>query len=51
MARIAKAVAPGMPHHITQGGDQRQQTFFCDEDYHLESHGIVLFEPYIVEDA
>jgi putative transposase len=26
-------VAPGYPHHITQRGNRRQQTFFCDEDY------------------
>jgi len=33
MARIARAVAPGYPHHITQRGNRGQQTFFCDEDY------------------
>ncbi len=33
MARIARAVAPGYPHHITQRGNRRQQTFFCEEDY------------------
>jgi putative transposase len=33
MARIARAVAPGMPHHIIQRGNRRQQTFFNDEDY------------------
>ncbi len=33
MARIARAIAPGYPHHITQRGNRRQQTFFCDEDY------------------
>lgn len=25
--------APGCPHHITQRGNRRQQTFFCDDDY------------------
>ena len=34
MARIARAVAPGIPHHVTQRGNRRQQTFFNDEDYH-----------------
>ena len=24
---------PGIPHHITQRGNRRQQTFFEDEDY------------------
>ena len=33
MARIARIVAPGYPHHITQRGNRRQPTFFCDEDY------------------
>ena len=33
MARIARVVAPGDPHHITQRGNRRQQTFFSDEDY------------------
>lgn len=33
MARIARVVAPGLPHHITQRGNRRQRTFFCDEDY------------------
>ena len=33
MARIARVIAPGYPHHITQRGNRRQQTFFCDDDY------------------
>ncbi len=33
MARIARVIAPGYPHHITQRGNRRQQTFFCAEDY------------------
>ncbi len=33
MARLARIVVPGLPHHITQRGNRRQQTFFCDEDY------------------
>lgn len=32
MARIARIVAPGYPHHITQRGNRRQQTFFRDDD-------------------
>ena len=32
MARIARVVAEGMPHHITQRGNRRQQTFFTAED-------------------
>jgi putative transposase len=34
MVRIARVVAPGVPHHITQRGNRRQATFFCAEDYH-----------------
>jgi putative transposase len=33
MARIARVVAPGLPHHVTQRGNRRMQTFFRDEDY------------------
>jgi len=33
MARLARVVAPGVPHHITQRGNRRQQTFFCQGDY------------------
>jgi putative transposase len=33
MARIAREVAPGMPHHVTQRGNRRLQTFFNDVDY------------------
>ena len=33
MPRIARVVAPGLPHHVTQRGNRRQQTFFCTEDY------------------
>ena len=33
MARIARVVAVGHPHHVTQRGNRRQQVFFQDEDY------------------
>ena len=33
MARIARIVCPGMPHHVTQRGNRRQQTFFNDDYY------------------
>ena len=33
MARIARVVVPGYPHHVTQRGNRRQQTFFNNEDY------------------
>jgi len=33
MARIARVVLPGTPHHVTQRGNRRQQVFFCDADY------------------
>ncbi len=33
MARTARIVAPGYPHHVTQRGSRRQQTFFSDDDY------------------
>jgi len=33
MARTARVVAPGIPYHVTQRGNRRQETFFSDEDY------------------
>ena len=30
---MARLVIPGLPHHITQRGNRRQQTFFNDGDY------------------
>ncbi len=33
MARLARVVIPGLPHHITQRGNRRQETFFNDDDY------------------
>ena len=33
MARIARVVVPGHPHHVTQRGNRKQRTFFCDDDY------------------
>ena len=33
MARLARVVVPGVPHHVTQRGNRRQQTFFEDDDY------------------
>ena len=35
MARLARAVFAGIPHHVTQRGNGRAQTFFGDEDYQL----------------
>jgi putative transposase len=34
MARLARVVVAGYPHHVTQRGNRRQQTFFNDADYH-----------------
>ncbi len=33
MARLARVVVPGAPHHVTQRGNRRMQTFFNDDDY------------------
>ena len=33
MARIARVVVPGLPHHVSQRGDRRMQTFFGEADY------------------
>lgn len=33
MARMARLVVPGYPHHVTQRGNRGQQTFFETSDY------------------
>jgi putative transposase len=33
MARLARLVIPGVPHHLTQRGNRRQQVFFGEHDY------------------
>ncbi len=35
MARIARLVVPGVPHHVTQRGNRRETTFFEEGDYRL----------------
>lgn len=33
MARLVRVVVPGVPHHVTQRGNRRQETFFNADDY------------------
>ena len=33
MARLSRITVPGVPHHVTQRGNRRQQTFFDCQDY------------------
>jgi putative transposase len=35
MARLARVVVPGHPHHVTERGNGRARTFFGDTDYAL----------------
>jgi putative transposase len=35
MARLARIVLPGIPHHVTQRGNRRERVFFEDGDYAL----------------
>jgi putative transposase len=35
MARLARVVIPGHPHHVTQRGNGGARTFFGDDDYAL----------------
>ncbi len=32
MPRMARVVVAGIPHHITQRGNRREDVFFCDDD-------------------
>src|SRR4051812_20463821 len=33
MVRLPRLVLPGLPYHVTQRGNRREQTFFEDDDY------------------
>src|SRR5450432_800857 len=33
MARLARVVVPGLPHHVTQRGEGGARTFFGDDDF------------------
>lgn len=33
MCRLARVVVPGLPHHVSQWGNRREQVFFEDDDY------------------
>ncbi|MDA0261802.1 MAG: transposase [Proteobacteria bacterium] len=35
MARLARVVAAGLPHHVTQRGNRQQPVFFGEDDYAL----------------
>jgi len=35
MARLARIVVPGLPHHVTQRGNGRAKVFFAPKDYEL----------------
>jgi putative transposase len=39
MPRVARVVIPGLPHHVTQRGNNRQDVFFTDDDraFYLET--------------
>jgi len=52
MARLARFILPGAPHHVTQRGNGRQQVFFGDDDYaayrdllatHCAAHGVAVW--------
>jgi putative transposase len=35
MARLARVIVPGLPHHVTQRGNGGARTFFSDDSYRL----------------
>jgi putative transposase len=35
MSRLPRIIVPGIPHHVTQRGNRRQQIFMEDDDYAL----------------
>lgn len=45
MARLARAVLPGVPHHITQRGNRRDPVFFEEADYRAYRDLLVAAKP------
>jgi REP element-mobilizing transposase RayT len=35
MSRLPRIIVPGIPHHVTQRGNRRQQVFMKEDDYAL----------------
>ena len=55
MPRLARVAAPGVPHHVTQRGNNRQDVFFTDDDrqaylallgQHAERYGLSVWGPW-----
>jgi len=44
MDRLPRLVVPNHPHHVTQRGNRRAQTFFEDNDY-------LLYQDFLAEAA
>lgn len=40
MPRVARVVAVGVPHHVTQRGNNRQDVFFTDDDRRFYLHAL-----------
>jgi len=38
MPRVARIIVPGVPHHVTQRGNNRQDVFFTDDDRETYLH-------------
>ncbi|WP_244571327.1 transposase [Mesorhizobium carmichaelinearum] len=41
MARLARIVVPGLPHHVTQRGNGRAKVFFTPKDHELYKNLLV----------
>jgi putative transposase len=59
MARHARIIIPGIPHHVSQRGNGRQQTFFGDDDCalyrdllktHAAAHGVAVWSRVLMPD-
>jgi putative transposase len=45
MPRIARTVIPGIPHHVTQRGNNRQDVFFVEDDRTVYLHFLSRYAP------
>jgi len=49
MARLARVVLPGHPHHITQRGNRCQDVFFTGRDSDVEDEKIYAGQVFLEE--
>ena len=51
MARLARVVVSGVPHHVTQRGNRQLETLFNEDDYATYPASLAMGERYLLQPA